>query len=224
VGFVALLLRTLGLCALATAAGCSRSAPPPDATAATRGPRPGDSNAPAVPGRAPSGTVNGITAAGAIVVLEPRTDRTYPPQARPPVMDQVVETFTPDVLFARTGQPVEFRNSDDTLHNVHVTNEETREPAFNVAIPTGEQYAHTFQKDGFYHVGCDIHPGMSAEVVVTSTPFATLAEADGRFSFVDVPVGAYTVRAVSSRGRSQQDLEVRSGVNAVSLTDSAGSR
>jgi plastocyanin len=169
--------------------------------------------------------VNGtVAAAGAIVVLESKMNRSYPPQTEPPIMDQAGETFSPGVLFVRTGEPVEFRNSDDTLHNVHVGNEETREPAFNVAIPTGEKYTYTFQKDGFYHVGCDIHPAMSAEILATSTPFATLAEANGTFSFADVPPGAYTLRAFSSGRRWQQDLEVRSGVNAVALIDSEGSR
>jgi hypothetical protein len=132
-------------------------------------------------------------------------------------MDQYGLTFSPELLFVRTGQPTEFTNSDDTLHNVHVGNVDTREPAFNVAIPTGEKYIYTFQKDGFYHVGCDIHPAMTAEIFATSSPFATAAETDGSFSFAGVPPGAYTVRAFSGRGRWQQDVEVKGGVNEVRI-------
>jgi plastocyanin len=160
-----------------------------------------------------------VTAGGqAIVVLEAKAPRADAPPAggvELPVMDQAGLTFLPELLFVRTGRPVEFRNSDDTLHNVHVGNIDTRESAFNVAIPTGETYTYAFQKDGFYHVGCDIHPAMSAEIFATSSPFATVAEQDGRFSFAGVPPGAYTLRAFSSRGRWQQEIEVRSGVNGV---------
>ena len=123
-------------------------------------------------------------------------------------MDQVGETFGPSLLFVRTGQPVEFRNSDDTLHNVHVTNEDTREGAFNVAIPTGNSYTYTFKQDGFYHVGCDIHPAMAAEIVSTSTPYATAADADGGYVFEDVTPGAYTLATYVAGKKSERDMVV----------------
>ena len=128
-------------------------------------------------------------------------------------MDQVSATFSPDLLIVRTGQPVEFRNSDDTLHNVHVGNEDTKEPSFNVAIPTGEKYVYTFGKDGFYHVGCDIHPAMSAEIVSASTPFVARTGADGRFEFSEVPPGAYVMRVMAGGEKSSRDVEVRAGAN-----------
>ena len=90
-------------------------------------------------------------------------------------MDQAGLTFGPELLLVRTGYPVEFRNSDDTLHNVRVSHEETRASAFNVAIPTGEVYTYTFERDGFYRVGCDIHPAMAASVFARASPFTALA-------------------------------------------------
>ena len=130
-------------------------------------------------------------------------------------MDQVSATFAPDFLFVRTGQPVEFRNSDDTLHNVHVHNVDTREPSFNVAIPTGEKYTYTFAKDGFYHVGCDIHPAMSAEIFSASTPFVMRSGPDGSFAFTDVPPGAYIVRVHAGGATNDKDVEVKAGNNAL---------
>ena len=142
------------------------------------------------------------------IVLEPRTPRDYPPPDETPVMDQVGQTFGPPVLFVRTGRPVEFRNSDDTLHNVHVTNEDTREGAFNVAIPTGNSYRFTFKTDGFYHVGCDIHPAMSAEIIATSSPYATTAAEDGSYEFVDVPPGAYRLAIYLGGRKTESDVDV----------------
>lgn len=123
-------------------------------------------------------------------------------------MDQVGQTFGPPVLFVRTGQPVEFRNSDDTLHNVHVNNEDTREPAFNVAIPTGNSYNYTFTRDGFYHVGCDIHPAMSAEIVSTSSPYALQADTDGSYAFEDVAPGTYTLTVYAGGKKTERDVTV----------------
>jgi plastocyanin len=150
-------------------------------------------------------------------VLEPRTERTFPPQDEKPVMDQVGQTFGPDFLLVRTGQPVEFRNSDDTLHNVHVTHEETREPAFNVAIPTGGTYNYTFTRDGFYHVGCDIHSAMAATIFSAATPFTTLAEADGRFVFTEVPLGAWTVNVYAAGRHLRRDVDIQGGVVDVTV-------
>ena len=132
-------------------------------------------------------------------------------------MDQVSLTFTPDLLLVRTGHPVEFRNSDDTLHNVHVGNADTKAPAFNVAIPTGEIYRYTFPTDGFYHVGCDIHPAMSADILSVSTPFAAVAGADGRFAFADVAPGAYLVRVYAGGRTIEREVEVKEGANALAL-------
>jgi copper binding plastocyanin/azurin family protein len=132
-------------------------------------------------------------------------------------MDQVGLTFGPELLLVRTGQPVEFRNSDDTLHNVHVSHEETREPQFNVAIPTGNSYTYTFRRDGFYRVGCDIHPAMSASIFSSASPFSTLAESDGRFTFSGVPAGPWTLTAYAAGRKLRRDVDVTGGTIDVKL-------
>jgi plastocyanin len=192
---------------LALAAGCSKQAEPPAAAAA-----PAAAPAPSTA----SGTVVGhgprpTPGSQIVVVLEPKAPQAFPPQSEVPVMDQIGLTFGPELLLVRTGQPVEFRNSDDTLHNVHVSHEETREPAFNVAIPTGGTYAYTFQKDGFYRVGCDIHPAMAASVFAASTPYATLTDADGRFTIADVAPGPYVATLYGGGRKVQQPVDVKAG-------------
>jgi plastocyanin len=201
---------------LLLAAGCSKpSTDPPAATAATTAPAATAStnSAGSVVGRGPAPSSSGAV----VVVLEPRGAREFPAQSEKPVMDQVNLTFTPELMFVRTAQAVEFRNSDDTLHNVNVKHEETREQAFNVAIPTGGAYQHTFPRDGFYRVGCDIHPAMAASIFAASTPFAALAEADGSFRFDDVPPGSWKVVVYVGGRRLQRDIDVHGGVTEVSV-------
>jgi len=151
------------------------------------------------------------------VVLEPRTALAFPPQGEKPAMDQVGLTFGPELLLVRTGQPVEFRNNDDTLHNVNVKHEETREQAFNVAIPTGGAYEYTFKRDGFYRVGCDIHPAMAASIFSAATPFTTLADTDGGFTFTEVPSGPWRVIVYAAGRRLQRDVDVKSGATEVTI-------
>src|ERR1700680_708123 len=168
--------------------GCSRQGTE-SASPASAGASAGGASFHMVAGKVPAAR-GGMAA---IVILEPRTPREFSPQAEKPFMDQISQTFFPAVLFVRTGQPTEFRNSDDVLHNVRVREQETREGTFNVAIPTGQVYIHAFPRDGFYDVGCDIHPGMSAQIVATSTPYAVMADTDGNFVFGDVEPGGYTM-------------------------------
>jgi plastocyanin len=192
--------------------GCAKSSDPPPTTAVPA-PAATSSTAGTVNGKAPAPSSSGAV----VVVLEPRTARAFPAQAEKPVMDQVGLTFGPELLFVRTGQPVEFRNSDDTLHNVNVKHEETREQAFNVAIPTGGSYEHTFARDGFYRVGCDIHPAMAASIFSAATPFATLADADGSFRFTDVPSGPWKVTVYAGGRRLQRDVDVTGAVTEVTV-------
>ena len=195
-----------------TTCACSKPAPAPSPAVAAAPPAAAASS-PA------SGSIAGRvqTTGTAVVVLDPKTARTFPPPSEKPVMDQAGLTFGPELLLVRTGYPVEFRNSDDTLHNVRVSHEETRVSAFNVAIPTGESYTYTFERDGFYRVGCDIHPAMAASVFAAASPFATLAGTDGRFTFSDVPAGAWTIIVYTDGRRLHTDVDVTAGVTNVTV-------
>ena len=204
------LRRVLAAAAIVVSA-CSRSEPAKPAAPQSSPP---DSSTGIVKGRVPLPTPG----ATIVVVLEPKDERSFPPQSDTPVMDQVGLTFGPPLLFVRTGQPVEFRNSDATLHNVHVSNEDTREGAFNVAIPTDSSYTYTFARDGFYHVGCDIHPAMSAEIVSTTSPYATVADSEGTFELPDVEPGAYSLTIYASGTKTRRDVEVRRGTMTIATS------
>ena len=156
-----------------------------------------------VAGRAPAAIGN----FSSIVALEP-IGAAAPAQPTVPVMDQVQQTFIPGLLVVQTGQPVEFRNNDDVLHNVKVREDATRESAFNVAIPTGEKFIYAFSRDGFYDVGCDIHPGMSAQIMATSTPFATIADPQGQFVLDNIPAGQYKAVAFSGDKKIERTITV----------------
>lgn len=157
------------------------------------------------------------TGTPAIIVLEPRHATPLPPAAGVPFMDQEARTFVPSILFARTAQPVEFRNSDSEIHNINVKDALTQLQAFNVAVPTNEKYLYTFAAAGIYHVTCDVHSGMESHIVVTSSPYATFADPEGRFQFPDVVAGRYEVTAYAGARTLQQTIEVTGPRTAVML-------
>jgi plastocyanin len=198
------------------ASACSKADAPPSPVVANAPPA-AAANRSATSGRVSGkGPVPG-SAGAVVVVLEPKGVRTFAAQSEKPVMDQAGLTFGPELLLVRTGQPVEFRNSDDTLHNVRVSHEETRTSAFNVAIPTGESYTYTFERDGFYRVGCDIHPAMAASIFAATTPYTTLADSEGRFTFEDVPAGSWIVTVYAGGKRLHKDVEITGGVTYVTI-------
>ena len=153
----------------------------------------------------------------AIVVLQPRTPAEVP-QASPPVMDQVALTFIPNILVVRTGHPAEFRNSDDTLHNVRVNEFATKAGTFNVAIPMGEDYRFTFDREGFYDVGCDIHPAMSATIYASPSPYSALTDLSGQFEIHDVPRGSYHAIVFAGAERLERAVEVAAARTDIDFT------
>jgi len=152
-----------------------------------------------------------------IVVLEPRSAREFPRQTAKPVMDQIALTFVPGILLVRTGQPAEFRNSDDVLHNVRVNEYTTKAGTFNVAIPLGEEYIHTFERDGFYDVGCDIHPGMTATIYASASPYATITDQGGQFEIHDVLPGPYTAVIYAGADKIERPVDVVAGLTEVNV-------
>ena len=151
-------------------------------------------------------------------MLEPLDGAAAPPQATLPTMDQVQQTFTPPILFVRTGQPVEFTNNDDVLHNIRVRNEATKSSAFNISIPNGDKFRFVFNEDGFYDVGCDIHPAMSAQIFATTSPYAVNAADNGEFAIDGVPMGKYKATVYAGPTKIEREVTVAAGQAPVDLS------
>jgi hypothetical protein len=126
----------------------------------------------------------------------------------PGEIDQYGRAFIPRLVVIRAGQAVRFSNSEDELHNVHVK-DEVGESLANVGMPIlGGTFDQVFDRAGDYSVSCNVHPEMAAQVVVTDSPFATIADRDGTFSFSGVPVGAYDLIVRQGLERHEQVIVV----------------
>ena len=168
-----------------------------------------------ISGTAPTSTDGSLT----VVLLEPRTSQEFSAPDEPVQMDQTGMEFLPPVLVATVGQPVHFHNGEDILHNVRVYNIDTKETAFNIATPIGGTYEHYFDTAGTYRVACDIHPQMGASVVVSATPYATVAERNGRFTLDNISPGQYTATIQAGPDRSQRSVTISADTTELNLTD-----
>ncbi|MEX1138816.1 MAG: carboxypeptidase regulatory-like domain-containing protein [Bacteroidota bacterium] len=110
------------------------------------------------------------------------------------LFDQVGCVYLPHVLGVQTGQSVEIRNSDNTLHNVHTLSE--KNPSFNAGQPIkGHKLTKKFEKVETFRVKCDVHSWMGAYIGVFDHPFFAVTGDDGSFTLKGVPAGEYTVEA-----------------------------
>jgi plastocyanin len=120
-----------------------------------------------------------------------------PAKLAPKVIDQRGCRYTPHVLSVTAGQAIAYRNSDPTFHNVHTVAAGGTD--FNIAQPAGAAEAvhavPTPPGDAPYRVRCDVHPWMSAFVLVTDHPFHTVSREDGTFKLENVPPGSYKLQA-----------------------------
>jgi plastocyanin len=108
------------------------------------------------------------------------------------------KAFVPSLAVVRLGGTVEFPNLDPILHNVFSVTSGNRFDLDLYKKPGSRTW--TPRAAGVVRVYCNIHPQMSAIVVVRDNPYWTFAAPDGLFTIPDVPEGQWLVRAWHERG------------------------
>jgi len=130
--------------------------------------------------------------ANAVIYIEGLKKKS--PAAAPPtiVANQKDCHYEPHVLVVADGDAFTVLNSDATFHNVHGYFDADHSTAFNLAQPNkGLKTVQHVKKPGMYLLRCDIHPWMNAYVFVAGDGYATVSDADGKFTLSNVPAGTY---------------------------------
>ena len=130
-----------------------------------------------------------------------------------PVIDQFGLVFSPTILLVRVGQTVRFTNSESLAHNVNLRHVDTDLVVLDADTDPAETAHYTFEESGGYDVTCNVHPGMTAFVFVSPTPYAVVADLDGEFTLSGVPPGSYTLTVWSTDTAlvSERAVEVGEG-------------
>jgi plastocyanin len=107
----------------------------------------------------------------------------------PPRLVQHNKMFSPHVLVVQAGAMVEFPNEDPFFHNVFSLFAGKR---FDLGLyEAGSSRTVRFDRPGASFLFCNIHPEMSAVIVVVPTPYYALADSTGRVTIPAVPDGRY---------------------------------
>jgi plastocyanin len=137
---------------------------------------------------------DGAPVSDAVVRLAPGGAGTTP-RATPHIIDQRNETFVPLVDIVLPGDPIVFRNSDQTRHHVYSFSSLGH---FDFPVKPGESSSPLLLEKppagwGVIAVGCNIHDNMIAYLYISDTPTAGLSNQAGNAEIKDVPHGAYVV-------------------------------
>jgi plastocyanin len=107
--------------------------------------------------------------------------------------------FDPHVLAVPTGSFVAFPNFDPFFHNVFSMFDGKR---FDLGLyEAGTSRTAVFNKPGVCYIFCNIHPEMSAIIVVVDTPHYTTTNLSGKFSFAGVAPGQYSLTVWHERAQ-----------------------
>ena len=129
----------------------------------------------------------------------------------------VVKAFRPSVVVVPVGSTMAFANHDAVEHNVFSLSQEAR---FDLGFFGRDAVrSQTFENAGLVHVYCNVHPGMSAFVLVRDSPYFTRPSGDGSFSIERVPSGTYVLHVWHERtGDYQQDVVIsENGVSGLTI-------
>src|SRR5713226_8974721 len=97
--------------------------------------------------------------------------------------------FEPHVLVIPVGSVVDFPNLDPFFHNVFSLFEGKR---FDLGLyEAGTAHSVNFDRPGVCYIFCNIHPEMSAVVVVLRTPYYAVSDRAGEIAISRVPPGRY---------------------------------
>jgi plastocyanin len=145
-----------------------------------------------------------------VIVFVKQVQGNFPPPSTPAVLDQQGCKYIPHVTAVQVGQPVQIKNSDSTLHNVHAM------PAINSQFNEGQPVQGMVSTKKFdkaemkpFRIKCDVHGWMKSYMAVLPHPYHGVSQANGTFSIANLPPGTYTLVAWHEKfGEQEQQVTV----------------
>jgi plastocyanin len=119
-------------------------------------------------------------------------------------IEQLNKQFVPPWAVVQRGTTLQFPNLDNIYHNVFSLSTGN---TFDLGLynSANEAKSHTFEEPGAVDIYCNIHPQMSASVLVVPNRFFARVNRDGTFEIPGVPSGKRKVVAWAPNSRFVAD-------------------
>jgi plastocyanin len=128
-------------------------------------------------------------------------------------LDNVKCRFVPHVQVASVGQFIVLKNTDPILHTAHAFFADGQ-PQFNVGLYPGRVSRKPLITPGVVKIRCEVHPWMSAYILVTDHPYHSITDVYGEYQINDIPAGTYRVKVWhESLGTQEKQVEVKPGAS-----------
>jgi plastocyanin len=165
------------------------------------------------------GQVSGVEGPS-VVYVDTISGKTFPASTQHPVIDQKGLVFQPHLTAVQVGTTVDFLNSDSVAHNVFWTSVGgNKKLNHNLGTwPKGDRKSFKFDTPGAVPILCNVHPEMSAYLVVVPTPYFATSDQAGNYKIENVPDGSYTVVAWHEGAKNQSKPVTVSGDTKMDFT------
>jgi plastocyanin len=141
-----------------------------------------------------SGAVLWLTSVSGLTATGVRTPDAPPQRFR---LVQKNKRFTPHILVVPVGSVVDFPNLDPFFHNAFSLFDGKR---FDLGLyEAGTTRTVNFDAAGICYIFCNIHPEMSAVVVVVRTPYYSVSNSTGAVSIPSLLPGRYELNVWHER-------------------------
>jgi plastocyanin len=155
-----------------------------------------------------------------VVYVEAIAGKTFPAPTEHITIDQKGLMFVPHIAAVEMGTTVEFLNSDSVAHNVFWPSiSGNKKLGHNLGTwPKGQRQSFKFDNPGIVPMYCNVHPDMSAYLIVSPTPYFAITDKSGTYKIDNVPDGAYTVTAWNEGAKSKSNPVKVAGDTAADFT------
>ncbi|MBM4394069.1 MAG: carboxypeptidase regulatory-like domain-containing protein [Deltaproteobacteria bacterium] len=160
-----------------------------------------------------------------VVVYLKSVPGSHPPPSAPAIMDQKDFVFLPHVLPIVRGTKVRFLNSEPKAQHNVFSPDAVADKVNLGTYPPGQSRDHVFNKTCggkgtcVAALLCNVHPEMSAYIVILENPYFAVTDKGGAFEIRNVPPGTYELVAWHEKLKeASTSVTVGAGETQVSLS------